>query len=1170
FATVSMVGLSEVVESNLVTMSGMNQYQRVYAGNGAEVSVSGGAGWQAGWGAASVTGGDTLQLRMTSASGLGEEKTTTIRLAHKRLEWTTQTTTDVDLFIADAATVMEGETLQFVVTISEPTGLDLAFDWQANDDTAESDYNHYVGMTIAERVTILSGDTGVTLQVVSNDVNYVTGDLSLEVTITNPGLGVNVVDGFATGAIGNNDTVPADIVFYGYEGFYHVVSSNLRDFYMIPRQTGVNSSAYCHGKWYLLGNSSNSQTTTDFVTFQSLTITPATGTNAAICYENRLFVVDNRDSITFTDDGETWVASVNSSLNTQSAMDPMAFHKDKIYIGGDNYVIKVSDDFGATFTDAITISGGVDDGEFLSGIVAANDTLLAIDGAGSPDSFLTTDEFASTTVITFSGMGTSNFRRHTFRGDRYTWLRTGNGRNTAYTDDFANFEITDGSTGSNDGVMTDLGYVASVHKSPVILISEDLSETVAVTITTDLAVGRDIQRTSYGGEVIDPGLLAFNNLTEQATSTLVESSVITLASTMTRYQRVYAGNGAEVRIDGDSWQTGDGVASITGGQSLQIRATTASTLNTDTNVTVWVGPQSTDWTLRTLENQIFISDAAAPVNEGGNLQFVVSLAVPASGNVSFNYTTVDGLAEESILGFPSESDYVAQSAVPALILDGTSSVTLSVATLTDIFDEEDEDLGVTLSGLSSAVEVIDGFGVGTIQDVNPSVSGTVRRVAVDANTGTLLVTTDDTNFFYLNLKRYLNVYGEVAYCDGRWVFNGSGDSKILTTTDLANFTEIDLSVQYGSSTATTRHVACFGGDWVAGSDNNVLLHSSDGVNWLVSSNPGTFIFQDGFDEYRGKIWAGGQNGELAFSNDRGASFVTSDVLTTSTDYRSVIGVNDRLLAFGPASSSNHLYSEDEFISYSTFNIAGADMSRSAFDVVHLDDRVISYFDGSEEDFYSDDQGDNWTVISTLTADDSQRGEFADGEVWIGLSGGRIGKTATGLVPYTILGDYSQSGGSGPSVYDIQYGSPDLEPDNFGFAAISLAALSTNVESEVITLSGFTVPQGVYAGNSAEARVNGGTYEDGWGGVTVGPGDTLQLRMLSSASLDTLKTSTIKIANREIDWSVRTTATSLTGAITLTSAGNVETITVAAGVTSYEIELWGAAGGGGPLGSTATG
>lgn len=121
------------------------------------------------------------------------------------------------------------------------------------------------------------------------------------------------------------------------------------------------------------------------------------------------------------------------------------------------------------------------------------------------------------------------------------------------------------------------------------------------------------------------------------------------------------------------------------------------------------------------------------------------------------------------------------------------------------------------------------------------------------------------------------------------------------------------------------------------------------------------------------------------------------------------------------------------------------------------------------------------------------------------------------ITYTL----SITGSTGPlsSSVSVIVLPPDNEPDQFTFASIIDAELSQVYDSEIITISGLEVCQEAFVTNDAVFSVNGNAFAAGF--QTVCNGDTIQLRMVSSATNATKKTTTLSVGVTSADWNITT-------------------------------------------------
>jgi len=97
--------------------------------------------------------------------------------------------------------------------------------------------------------------------------------------------------------------------------------------------------------------------------------------------------------------------------------------------------------------------------------------------------------------------------------------------------------------------------------------------------------------------------------------------------------------------------------------------------------------------------------------------------------------------------------------------------------------------------------------------------------------------------------------------------------------------------------------------------------------------------------------------------------------------------------------------------------------------------------------------------------------------------------------------------------------PDNIPDIFTFDSIFDADISTNYLSNEATITGIQVPVNASASNGAFISVNGGAFSQNV--QIVENGDTVQVRMESSGSYTSQKTSTVTIGLTVATWSITT-------------------------------------------------
>ena len=124
-----------------------------------------------------------------------------------QLEGITNTTPIPQLFTADAGAITEGATSEFVVTLTNLADTDITFNWSTEDGTAtdeNTDTDYYEVNAQVATISALSGT--VTLSVVTNDdVVAAEGTENYRITLSGGSGNVSIVDGHGQGDINDNE-----------------------------------------------------------------------------------------------------------------------------------------------------------------------------------------------------------------------------------------------------------------------------------------------------------------------------------------------------------------------------------------------------------------------------------------------------------------------------------------------------------------------------------------------------------------------------------------------------------------------------------------------------------------------------------------------------------------------------------------------------------------------------------------------------------------------------------------------------------------------------------------------------------------------------------------------------------------------------------------------------
>jgi hypothetical protein len=97
--------------------------------------------------------------------------------------------------------------------------------------------------------------------------------------------------------------------------------------------------------------------------------------------------------------------------------------------------------------------------------------------------------------------------------------------------------------------------------------------------------------------------------------------------------------------------------------------------------------------------------------------------------------------------------------------------------------------------------------------------------------------------------------------------------------------------------------------------------------------------------------------------------------------------------------------------------------------------------------------------------------------------------------------------------------PDSDPDLFTFDSIAEAETSTVYTSNTVTITGLETSVTLQASNGASTSKNGGTFNTS--NKTINNNDTVRVRMTSSGTFNTLKTSTVQVGSASAAFKITT-------------------------------------------------
>ncbi|MCD4751383.1 MAG: PKD domain-containing protein, partial [Thermoanaerobaculales bacterium] len=206
----------------------------------------------------------------------------------------------------------------------------------------------------------------------------------------------------------------------------------------------------------------------------------------------------------------------------------------------------------------------------------------------------------------------------------------------------------------------------------------------------------------------------------------------------------YSGNAGEtITLDGSGSSDADGTitdyAWTIGSNnysgmspSVDLSGYTSGTHTVTLTVTDDDGATDSDTSSLLVFPRISITDSSAIEGDSGSTPatFTITLDAAVSATVTVNWATADGSATAG-------ADYAAASGTVTFLPMDTSE-TISVDVLGDLLDEPDQTFFVNLSAPSNG-SIVDGQGVGTITDDDPTPSISIADVTVDESDGAATV-----------------------------------------------------------------------------------------------------------------------------------------------------------------------------------------------------------------------------------------------------------------------------------------------------------------------------------------------------------------------------------------------------------------------------------------------
>ena len=973
-----------------------------------------------------------------------------------------------NIFIEDVA-YSEGSTgpKYIVVSLSGLSGLDVTFDWDTTDGTATTpgDYTARTGFS----ATILAGYGASTLMLLNyeNDTIF-EGDEIYYVTIS------NITNAGAGDVLGNvtildNDPMPT-VSFAGSPLAISITEGATAEFIVtLTGQSDVESTF----DWSLLDGFFGAPgdaflADSDYVSSSGTATIPAGGHQFTIpvaSVDDSKYEGDETFIMSLSNFGSVSVAITNwfgedlqsASIYNDDAPPQLFIYDDSVNEGETkSYVISLSEVSGldVEFT-----------GDTYDGVPA---TLAATGGAD---------------YVPFAGLaGTIPAGSLTLPGDNLI----GEVDNLdEYNENYivSLTALVRATAGDTTGIFT----IIDQNPTPNLFVFDTSvveGDTAYITISFDGASGRDIEFTidTVDGTATsaDYSTVSSNRLTILSGATSVLMGVPTTQDAIAEGNHnflVSISNALNINISDDI-----GIATI-------IDDDTANLYITDSGLT----------------------------NEGETLEFIVSLSTTTAADVTFDWYTVDNTAVSVISGF-STADYTPQaSATEATISAGNLMITLSVASLDDLFVEGAETFIVTLENSSANASIAMDFALGTITspDVHPALNDIRWVGTLEGNNKVAGVSSDGLSFTYFDVSEQMaDPTGDLAsasYCNGNWFF-GTNRSSVVRTSDLQTFVEVDLSASIGGGHWINRPTCIRDVFFVSGTFFYNAFRTTDGANFTAVTLSGNDVSMSEMTYHEGRLYIAEGSTTIAISDDLGLTAAETVTISNPNGFYSIKSDNGTIALASNFADETHGFTQDDFLSFNSFTIPNSG---------HQIGDARNFLDGRYTMFYFDATGLRYSgnfndfFASNLSPD---RGYgFGNGVIRYSSNGGTLYSSVDRGATLSITTTLSDG-----AMGTFFYGGPGVDVDPFTFTDETDVAFDATITSNPVTLSGLVAYQNVYAGNGSEARVDNGSWVAGWGAASVTSGSVLELRMQAPSTPNTEKVASVRIAHAKSDWKIVTT------------------------------------------------
>jgi len=599
------------------------------------------------------------------------------------------------------------------------------------------------------------------------------------------------------------------------------------------------------------------------------------------------------------------------------------------------------------------------------------------------------------------------------------------------------------------------------------LTSGGFDETRLATVTVGTI--DDQWSVSTGSQDASPNAFSFTDQTNVAVSTVTESNTLAIDGITGSVSVSISGDGSpEFRIDGGSWTSGP--ATITDGQTLQLRLTSNGSFSTMNSATVTVGEESDQWNVTTLD------PVDCPLPWGGDIPHNDDVTAYQTASVPFGNSCVSENRECDNGDLSGSYEY------ENCTVDGQDNTP-------DAFSFTDQ-TGVALNTQISSNTI-------NITGITGSVP-----VSISGSGGP-----------------------EFRIDGGSWVTNGSitnGQTLQLRLTSSASFDTIrSATVTVGTENDqwdVTTVVQDTTPDAFSFTDQtNVAL------NTLITSNSVTI------NGIAGTISVSVSGAGSPQVRVNGGSWTTGP--TTITNGQSL----EVRLTSANADSTMRSATVTVGSGSDQWDVTTQDQTPDAFTFTDVTNQALNTLITSNSVTIN---GITGTVNVSVSGAGSPQvrvngGSWTTGPTTI-INGQSLEVRLTSANADSTMRSATVTVGSGSNQWDVT--TQDQTPNAFSFTDQTGVALSTLTTSNSLTINGITgtVNVSVSGSGSPQIRINGGSWVTSG---TITNGQSLQVRLTSSASYSTANSATVTVGSGSDNWSVTTQANFTMGYMSYQVTGN---------------------------------